>query len=69
MLARQFQEGDRVRTTATRQRGRVLTVIPKSTESTGRPEVKPMFFGYNILFDDGSVATLYEGIEPDEDGG
>lgn len=69
-LTQQFDEGDRVLVTATRQLGTVVRVIPKNMDPTGEPDADTELFVYEIMLDeDGSMTTLYEGIEAltDED--
>lgn len=64
-LSQQFVEGDRVRLMATRWTGRVLHVVSKDMESTGDPGSGPLLFAYDVVMDaDGSMVTLYDGLEP-----
>lgn len=63
-LTQQFVVGDRVRVTATGQTGTIAHVISKNISATGEPAKEPQIFTYDIVLDeDGSMTTLYEGIE------
>lgn len=63
-LHQQFAVGDRVRLVATGQKGTVAHVFRKPMAVFGEPVTEPELYGYDVVLDlDGSVTTLYDGLE------
>jgi hypothetical protein len=63
-LHQQFAVGNRVRLTATGWTGTVAHVFHKPMAVFGEPVAEPELYGYDVVLDlDGSVTTLYDGLE------